>query len=168
MNQEKISKTKLKQHMTELQDLGMELVKLSRSQLAKLQLSEELIDALQFAKTINSNSALRRHNQYIGKLMRKVDSVKVRENLSFVLGESVANTRILHASEKWRERLLANDDELAGFFADYPPDDKHTIAELSQLVALVRKEILLKQNINSRKLFKYIRELVELKERAEQ
>lgn len=153
-----VSKTKLKQHMEVLQDLGLALVKLSKEQLAKFDLSDTLLEAIKFAKIINSNSALRRHYQYIGKLMRSADENYIRERLSLVTGESRELVRIQHECEAWRAKLLESDNTLNLFILKYPSSD---ITDLRQLIRSVRKELELGQNRNYRKLFQFIREHVQ-------
>ena len=153
-----VSKTKLKEKMDDLQDLGIALVKLSKDQLAKLELNDTLFEAVKFAKSINSNSALRRHYQYIGKLMRSENEEYIRERLSFVMGESRAGAKILHECEKWRDKLLESDATLNTFILKYPNSD---ITELRQLIRSVRKELDLGQNKHYRKLFQFIRQQVQ-------
>jgi ribosome-associated protein len=152
-----ISKTKLKKQMDDLQQLGLELVRLSDKQLAQFELGDSLLEAIKFARTIKANGALRRHCQYIGKLMRTVDEVYVRETLLVVMGESHHNTRILHECEQWRDKLLASDDELNLFIAKYPNTD---ITELRQLIRSVRKELIAGKNKNYRGLFQLIRQQI--------
>ena len=153
-----ISKTKIKAHMDELQELGMALMELSRNQLNKFDLPDVLIDAIIFANKISSNRAIKRQRQYIGKLMRDVDEDYVRSRLAFVLGESAQETKILHDCEAWRDKLLNSDDALNAFIAKFPNCD---ITELRQLIRIVRKEQELSQNKNYRKLFQFIRREIE-------
>ncbi|MFN8770088.1 MAG: ribosome biogenesis factor YjgA [Neisseriaceae bacterium] len=155
---EDFSKTKLKKHMEQLQKLGIELVKLSDAQLSQFELSDALLDAIKFAKTINSNGALRRHYQYIGKLMRNVDEEYIRDRIALVMGESRLATKIQHDCENWRHLLLESDDALNNFISKYPNTN---IAELRQLVRSVRKELKSGQNKHYRELFKFIRELIQ-------
>lgn len=150
-----VSKTQAKKHMEELQDLGIALVKLRPDQLAKFGLSDSLFDAIILAGKINSNGALRRQYQYIGKLMRSVDEDMVKAKLNEITGDSAFATRLLHLGEKWRERLLADDHELNNFIAEYPKID---ISQLRSLIRTVRKEIEHGQNRNYRKLYQFIRE----------
>jgi len=151
------SKTKLKERMDSLQQLGIDLTKLSDSQLDQFSLSEDLLEALRFARTIKSNGALRRHYQYIGKLMRLVDEAYVREKLLIVMGESHYNIKVQHECESWRDRLLASDDELNAFISKYAHAD---ITELRQLIRNVRKEIIAGKNKHYRALFQLIRRQV--------
>ena len=156
-DEEIISKTKLKKQMDDLQQLGMELVKLSDNQLAQFQLDDSLLEAIKFARTIKANGALRRHCQYIGKLMRTVDENNIRETLLVVMGESHHNTRILHECEQWRDKLLASDEALSAFIAKYPNTD---ITELRQIIRSVRKELLAGKNKHYRGLFQLIRQQI--------
>ncbi len=68
-----LSKTRRKKDMIALQELGLRLSKLADSQLAKLPLTDELLSALKHARTLKTHEAIRRHMQYVGKLMRNED-----------------------------------------------------------------------------------------------
>jgi len=54
---DKISKTKRKQQMHELQDIGEELVELSKEALSKIPMSEDLLDAIKEYKRLNAHEA---------------------------------------------------------------------------------------------------------------
>ncbi|MCC2644919.1 MAG: hypothetical protein K0R94_697 [Burkholderiales bacterium] len=157
-DQSKQSKTKAKRQMEDLQHLGMALVELSKAQLAKFNLPESLLTAVLEAKKITANGATRRQSQYIGKLMRKADAVNIQEKLDEINGKHSAAVRKLHECEKWRERLLANDGELNSFVETYTVGD---ISQLRGLIRQVRKEIIQNKQHNYRKLFQFIREIVE-------
>ncbi len=153
-----VSKTKRKKEMDELQHLGNALVNLSKDQLAKFVLSEQLLEAILLAQRITSNSAIRRQSQYIGKLMRTADVVYIRNKLAEVNNESVVSTKLLHLSEKWRDRLLATDTDLSLFVTEYPSCN---ITDLRNLIRAVRKEIGQDQRRNYRNLYKLIRHTIE-------
>jgi len=68
------SKTRRKQEMHALQDLGEALVALDPQRLASLDLPERLTDAIKLARTVTRHEARRRQLQYIGRLMRDVDA----------------------------------------------------------------------------------------------
>ena len=76
------SKSKRKRDMQALQELGLTLVNLPASQLAKIPISEDLLELIRFARTLKSHEAKRRHMQYIGKKMREVDSDLIRTALA--------------------------------------------------------------------------------------
>src|SRR6185503_17138270 len=76
-----ISKTQRKRQMLELQTLGERLTALSEEQLEELELPERLFDAIIAAKRITKFGGLRRQMQYIGRLMREVDSAPIAARL---------------------------------------------------------------------------------------
>ena len=61
------SKTKIKQQMHDLQDIGEQLVELSADKLKQMDLPERLFDAVHEMKRINKFGAQRRQMQYIGR-----------------------------------------------------------------------------------------------------
>jgi ribosome-associated protein len=135
--EEYLSKTKRKRGAHALQDLGEELVKLTEAQLAQLALPERLLDAVQQAQRINKFGALRRQLQYIGRLMRDFDCGPIAAQLQAWRGQSRESTAYLHLLERWRERLLADDDALTEFAAAYPDCD---LTRLRTLIRAARKE----------------------------
>ena len=86
-----VSKTRKKKQMDELQDLGMELTRLSASTLKKIALPEDLHEAIKEYQKITSNSAVKRQRQYIGRLMRDVDPEPIRTFLAKLKGENRAH-----------------------------------------------------------------------------
>ncbi|HEX5638309.1 MAG TPA: ribosome biogenesis factor YjgA [Burkholderiaceae bacterium] len=117
------SKTQRKKEMHALQTLGQQLVDLSRDQLARVDLPEELREAIAFAHKVSSHEGRRRHMQYIGKLMRQVDADDIRAAIGRATGESRAAVALMHYAERWRDRLLADDDALTEFMAERPGAD---------------------------------------------
>ena len=117
---ERPSKTELKRQMHALQALGEQLVALSHDQLARLDLPDELREAVDFAHRVKGHEARRRHMQYLGKLMRRVDAEAIRAALQRVTGESRAAVSLMHQAEAWRDRLIDDDDALTAFIAENP------------------------------------------------
>ena len=76
-----VSRTKKKQQVQELQQLGAELVVLGPAQLDALGLPGELHAAVLAAQRITSHEAKRRQLQFIGKVMRR-DRKSTRLNSS--------------------------------------------------------------------------------------
>ena len=77
--EEFLSKTKRKQMMENLQEIGENLVLLNDNQLKKISevIPENLLNAIYEAKRLiaqNARSGKKRQLQFIGKLMRKVDA----------------------------------------------------------------------------------------------
>tara|TARA_R110002126_G_scaffold144276_18_gene290358 strand:+ start:2918 stop:3457 length:540 start_codon:yes stop_codon:yes gene_type:complete len=129
-----ISKSQIKRDMLALQALGEELVALSPASRAKVPLDEELVDALELAdKLAKKREALRRHLQFIGRLMRTRDIEQIEQALAVMRNTKQAADKQFHKVEKWREKLLNNDDALTDFIAAYPA------IEVQQLRLLIRQ-----------------------------
>jgi ribosome-associated protein len=109
--------------MHALQALGQQLVDLSREQLARVELPEPLREAIEFAHRVDSHEGRRRHMQYIGKLMRQVDADAVRAAIGEATSESRAAVARMHLAERWRDRLLADDDALTAWIGEHPDAD---------------------------------------------
>ena len=156
MQDELTSKTRKKKDMLALQDLGVQLVEQNEQQLASMQLPEELLEAVMEARRLTKHEARRRQMQYIGRLMRDLDAVPIRERLEQWKGQGRAHTAQLHAIERWREELLAGDPALARFLDEHPDADSQKLrvlirnARREQSAALPPK--------NYRELFRILRE----------
>ena len=72
-----VSKTQLKEHMHALQELAVHLTTLKAEQLSRVPLTPDLAQAIAETKNIKKNEALRRHYQYLGRLMRSADHVAI-------------------------------------------------------------------------------------------
>ncbi|MDB5829334.1 MAG: hypothetical protein JWQ73_3554 [Variovorax sp.] len=130
------SRTDLKRESTELQKLGEVLLTLRASLFEALPLGEKLSDAVLEAKRITNFEGKRRQMQFIGKLMRKLDEPTldaVRNALTEQNSTPAAETAALHEAERWRDRLIADDDALGGWI------ETHVGTDAQQLRALVRQ-----------------------------
>ena len=145
--------------MHELQDIGEELVELSKEALNKIPMSEDLLDAIKEYKRLSAHEARRRQMQFIGKIMRKEDIEPIREKLEQIRGSSTAATALLHRIERYRNDMIAKDEIITQFLADYP----HASAqELRTLVRNTRKEAeQAKPPKSFRELFQYIKSVLE-------
>jgi len=152
------SKTKIKKQMHELRDLGAELTELGKDQLAQLDLPENLRDAIKEMKNINKFGAQRRQMQYIGKLMREVDTAPILAKLDAWKGTSQQHVAYMHQLERWRDRLLENDGALTELLAAHPQADAQ---HLRTLIRNAKKEIVAnKPPKNLREIFQVLREII--------
>lgn len=155
------SKSQRKRQAHALQDLGGDLVRLSRDRLEKLELPEALKAAVLEAKRITSHGAIRRQMQWIGKLMREVDGDAIARQLAKIRGESDAAKAAFHALEQWRDRLLQEDEAVTRWLAHYPDTDAQ---RLRQLIRNARREAAeSKPPKSSRALFRLLRDVAEAK-----
>jgi ribosome-associated protein len=151
------SKSALKRAMTELQDLGAELVALSVDQLKKISLPDDLHDAVRAAQRITQHEAHRRQLQYIGKLMRSIDPEPIQAALDEINGVSAAATARMHALERLRTRFLEDEKVIGEIAAAHPGADLQHLRQL-------RRNALKEQQLGKpprafRELFRVLREL---------
>jgi ribosome-associated protein len=153
------SKSQKKRESTALQDLGAELVGLSRDQLKKFDLPDKLRDAVRDCQRFTSHGAIARQMQYIGKLMRSIDPAPIQAALDEIKGVSAAANARQHALERLRTRLLEDEAVIGEIANDHPQTD---ITQLRQL----RRNALKEQQLGKpprafREIFRVLRELKE-------
>jgi ribosome-associated protein len=135
------SKTDLKREMDALQDLGKDLLGLRADLFKRLQLPDQLADALAEARRITNFEGKRRQMQYVGKLMRKLDEAQitaVRSALDEQHNGSAAEKMALHAAEQWRDRLIAEESALSIWLDHFPDTDTQ---QLRALIRQARKDL---------------------------
>lgn len=156
---EYVSKSRMKRDMHALQALGEKLVELSDEQIQQLNIPDQLRDAVLQAKAIKKHGAKRRQLQYIGRLMRDIDAGDIKQQYDNVTQHSAAAVAQLHQVEKWRERLLKDEDQaLPDFLQQYPDTDRQ---QLRQLLRTARQEHLNNKPPKAyRKLFHFIKDLL--------
>ncbi|MCP5273096.1 MAG: DUF615 domain-containing protein [Burkholderiaceae bacterium] len=156
------SKTRLKAESQALQTLGRELCDLPTSHLAATEMPEALREAIQTWQRTASHEGRRRQLQYVGKLMRSADPEPLREAVAaFKLGGARDAWR-LHEAERWRERLIADDEAMTQWMAEYPDCDTQ---RLRSLVRAARRDSAAltpeqRQPKSFRELFQFIRPLL--------
>ncbi len=152
------SRTQHKKDAMALQKLGEKLTRLPDDQLCNMDLPEELYDAVRFAKTIRKHGALRRQLQYIGSLMRSVDSEPIEH--AILLIEQGAYEKAIHFQklENWRDGLIAGNSGLLEEILEICPDaDRQRIG---QLIRSARKEKIKNTPLkSSRNLFRYLKKI---------
>ncbi|HTL97184.1 MAG TPA: ribosome biogenesis factor YjgA [Holophagaceae bacterium] len=156
---ERPNKSQLKREMHELQDLGVELVKLPPDQLATLELPEKLVDAIELARRINSHGAQKRQRQYIGGLLSKLDDVQpIRDLLERLKGADKASKARFQDNERWRERLINEGDAaLAEFLERHPEADRQHLRRLVREAA--QEAAGGRPPRHARELFRYLQSL---------
>ncbi len=154
-----VSKTQLKAEADAQQAIGKKLIDLPKDRLAKLILPEALFEAVMEAKRLTANGAIRRQLQYLGRLMRDIDSTPIVEQLQAWEGKNVQENARFHTMERWRTRLIAEPNALQEFLKAFPQADIQLLRTLIRNAQ--REEAALKPPKSSRELFKLIRALLE-------
>jgi ribosome-associated protein len=125
-----ISKTRRKKQMRELQDVGAALVSLSTEQLARLDLPEELREAVLDCKRITKHEARRRQMQYIGRVMRDVDAGPIAAQLAALEAPTKRQSALFHVAERWRRELMDDPESMQRLVQEFPQADPHRLRAL--------------------------------------
>lgn len=108
------SRSEKKRESLALQKMGEALTRLPQKELQDLHLPCDLEEALTLYARINDREGRRRQLQFIGRLMREIDSTPIRTALDERAAQASAASSVLHMTELWRDRLLeATDDQLS-------------------------------------------------------
>lgn len=155
------SKSALKREMSARQALGEALCELSPGELATIPIEDaQLLDAIVESRRIHTRSALRRHRQFIGKLMRRVDTEPLQAALDSLHQQRAGDAARFHELEQLRDALVRDGDpalELA--LKTFPRGDRQM---LRQLMRNARSEVDTGRNRGAgTRLFRYLRELQE-------
>lgn len=154
------SKSELKRQMTERQKLAETLADFSLESLKTVPIEDSLRSALLETSKIKSFEGIRRHKQYLGKLMRSLTNEEldaIKKQIEIIEGPGRVETTNLHRLERLRERLLSNDEILTEFISQHPDLD---VQNLRALIRNARKEKELNRPPKSyREIFQILREI---------
>jgi ribosome-associated protein len=134
------SKSQLKREMTALQKLGAELIAEPRERVKRVPMPEDVRDAILECQTIKDHEGRRRQLQYVGKKMRTLEEEEValiRKTIDSWKQPSRAETAAMHAMERRRDKLLADDGALTELRAQYPELD---VQQMRTLIRNARRE----------------------------
>ncbi len=153
------SKSQRKRDAHALQQLGARLVAARPTQVAALALDETLHDAIVMARGIRSHGALRRQMQLIGKLMRDADAEAIATALDQDAQHDQAGVARMHAAERWRERLIADQDAYAQWRERF---GEQNAARVEELLPAARAELARgERGRRYRDLFRHLRTVLE-------
>jgi ribosome-associated protein len=137
---ERPSKSEAKRASDALQKLGEQLVGEARDRVKRVPMPEDVRDAILMCQTITNHEGRRRQLQFVGKKMRTLDEEEVaiiQRTIDSWKGASKAETAALHALERRREKLLADDNALTVLMGEHPHLD---VQHLRTLIRNARKE----------------------------
>ena len=134
------SKSQLKRDMTALQKLGAELIAEPRERVKRVPMPEDVRDAILECQQITDHEGRRRQLQYVGKKMRTLEDEEValiRKTIDSWKQPSRAETAAMHAIERRRDKLLADDGALTELRAQYPDLD---VQQMRTMIRNARRE----------------------------
>jgi len=137
---ERPSKSEAKRESDALQKLGALLVEAPRDRVKRVPMPEDVLDAILMCQTITNHEGRRRQMQFVGKKMRTLDEEEVaiiQRAIDSWKGASKSETAALHALERRREKLLADDAALTVLLEEHPHLD---VQHLRTLIRNARKE----------------------------
>lgn len=154
---ERPSKSQLKREMHALQVLGERIIAMSPAERARFPLSEDMLAAVEETGRIRSHEGRRRHMQYVGKVMRREDLTAIQAVFDEIEQEERRRDLAFHRLEKWRDRLIDEDDSaVEAFIAEHPDADRQALRQLIRNAKSERERG--KPPTNARRLFKLIRD----------
>lgn len=132
-----VSKSEIKRDAEDLKQLGEKLVNLTKANLTKVPLDENILDAIELAQRLQKE-ARRRQLQFIGKLLRGMDVEPIREALAKIENKHNQQQAMLHKIERVRDELIEKGDvALTDLLNDYPNADRQ---QLRNLIRSAQKE----------------------------
>lgn len=137
---ERPSKTEMKRLSDSLQDLGAELVNAPRDRVKRVPMPEDVKEAILTCAAITNHEGRRRAMQFVGKKMRTLDEEEIaiiKRTIEGWKGASKADTAVLHALERRRDKLLADDNALTVLLEEFPHLD---VQQLRTMIRNARKE----------------------------
>jgi ribosome-associated protein len=129
------SKSQLKRDMTALQKLGAELVSQPKDRVMRVPMPEDVRDAILECQKIKDHEGRRRQMQYVGKKMRTLEEEElaaIQKVIDSWNGASKSETAAMHALERRRDKLLADDKALTDL------KEKHPEVDVQQMRTLIR------------------------------
>ncbi len=138
--------------------LGEALLALSPEQVAAIDLPADLLAAVQLARKTRAHGARRRQIQYIGAILRRIDTGPIKAALENIGRGNLEKAQTFRRIEAWRDALQNGDEAtLREILSVCPAADRQ---KLGQLARNARRA---KANASgaaaSRKLFKYLSEI---------
>lgn len=127
------SKSQLKREMDALQKLGESLVNEPRDRVKRVPMPEDVREAILECQQIKDHEGRRRQMQYVGKKMRTLEADEIaiiQKTIDSWHGASKAETAAMHALERRREKLLADDQALTELLNRHPEVDVQHIRTL--------------------------------------
>jgi ribosome-associated protein len=151
------SKTQIKRELQALRDLGRQLIDLPARDLDKLELPEDIYEAVTDAQSM-SKGALKRQTGFLGGLIAEADYEDIERRLTQLRQPHQGQVKQFHQLEQWRDQLLSGDDAIYGeLIAEFDSFDVQHVRQLVRNAARESKQG--KPPKSARQLFQYLQQL---------
>ncbi|MEE8366348.1 MAG: ribosome biogenesis factor YjgA [Gammaproteobacteria bacterium] len=139
---ETVSKSQLKRESHKIQKLGKRLSALSNEQLGKIPLDGPVKEAIELAHKIqNKRSALKRHFQYLAKLLRARNTEAISAALEKLEQASRTQIQRHHRAEYWRDEIIGRGiDAIEAFLLEQVDADRQKLRQLWRNYSGVKTE----------------------------
>ncbi len=155
-----LSRTQQKKADHARQKLGERLVGLSAEQLERIEMSNELREAVVLARKTTRHGARRRQVKYIGSLLRRADITPIEKVLDGIAQGDYEKALAFKKLESWRDQLQAGNMELVNEILSACPQAQRQ--QLTQLARNAKKASEGNKGAKASKaLFRYLKEMSE-------
>jgi ribosome-associated protein len=154
------NKTQIKKDIAALFALGEEMAELSSDQLNTLMLPEKILQAVHEVSGMPHKGARKRLLKYIAGQLHLIDAAPIIEKMARIKNKSAHAVREHHLAEQWRDRLIAEGNEVVTeFLDDFPEADSQ---QLRQFIRNAQKEFAAsKPPKSARLLYRYIKDILQ-------
>jgi len=154
------SRSQIKKAAQAVTSLGEELSELTVSQINKLGLPEDFREAILMLKNMEKGPALKRQKLFVGRFLRNDEEllIEIKAKIESQRVKEKQQNAHFHRLENWRDRMLAEGDEVLNeFVMDFPLADRN---QLRQWIRNAKKEAEHnKPPKSSRAMFQYLKGL---------
>jgi ribosome-associated protein len=151
------SKTQIKQELLAIKEIGRQLIELPIADLKKVDMPEDIMDAVVSAQAMKK-IALKRQIGYVGGLLADADYESIEKQIAQLKLPHQGNVKAFHQLEAWRDRLLDQDKAVfSELMAEFDDFDMQHVRQLVRNAANEAKNN--KPPKSARQLFKYLQDL---------
>jgi len=156
-----ISKSQLKRESLDIQKLGKRLTTLTAAQLDQIPLDEPVLEAIALAHKIqNKRAALKRHYQFLGKLLRARDTDEIFAAVERFEHTSQIEIQRHQQAERWRDQILEQGfDAIEAFLDQHSTGDRQRLRQLWRNYSGAKTEA--KKTQPARLLYKDIKQILD-------
>lgn len=131
-----VSRSQIKRETQELQEMGEQLVEMSKNQLSNIPLTPELGEAITLARRLKSREAKRRQIGYIGKLIRNTDLEPIHQAIEKIRTHGQRHQALRQQSIDWAQRMCAQGPGLIEeFLGEFHHGDRQQLRQLQRASA---------------------------------